>query len=195
MKALTCQGSGFPVAQWSRICLPAQETWVQVLIWEAPTCHRTTDSVPHNYWACVLAPVSCNYCAMRLRYWSLSTLEPALCNKRDHHNEKPTQHSWRAAPSRRNWGKPTYSNEDPSTAKNKINRCRESPTHLKHLLIVLINIQVVGFFRFLALIYLRFLVLWRRKWQPIPVFLPGNSHGQRTLADCSPQNLKELDMT
>ena len=25
---------------------------------------------------------------------------------------------------------------------------------------------------------------WRRKWQPIPVFLPGKSHGQRSLAAC-----------
>ena len=25
---------------------------------------------------------------------------------------------------------------------------------------------------------------WRRKWQPIPIFLPGKSHGQRSLADC-----------
>ena len=23
---------------------------------------------------------------------------------------------------------------------------------------------------------------WRRKWQPIPVFLPGEFHGQRSLA-------------
>ena len=27
---------------------------------------------------------------------------------------------------------------------------------------------------------------WRRKWQTTPVFLPGNSHGQRSLADYSP---------
>ena len=27
--------------------------------------------------------------------------------------------------------------------------------------------------------------LWRRKWQPTPVFLPGESHGQRSLADYS----------
>ena len=27
---------------------------------------------------------------------------------------------------------------------------------------------------------------WRRKWQPTPVFLPGESHGQRRLADYSP---------
>ena len=25
-------------------------------------------------------------------------------------------------------------------------------------------------------------VPWRRKWQPTPVFLPGKSHGQRSLA-------------
>ena len=27
---------------------------------------------------------------------------------------------------------------------------------------------------------------WRRKWQPTPVFLPGKSHGQRSLVGYSP---------
>ena len=27
--------------------------------------------------------------------------------------------------------------------------------------------------------------LWRRKWQPTPVFLPGKFHGQMSLAGCS----------
>ena len=27
---------------------------------------------------------------------------------------------------------------------------------------------------------------WRRNWQPSPVFLPGESHGQRSLVGCSP---------
>ena len=36
---------------------------------------------------------------------------------------------------------------------------------------------------------------WRRKWQPTPVFLPGESHGQRSLAGYSPQGCKELDTT
>ena len=36
---------------------------------------------------------------------------------------------------------------------------------------------------------------WRRKWQPPPVFLPWESHGQRSLADYSPWGCKELDMT
>ena len=36
---------------------------------------------------------------------------------------------------------------------------------------------------------------WRRKWQPTPVFLPGKSHGWRSLVGCSPWRRKELDMT
>ena len=36
---------------------------------------------------------------------------------------------------------------------------------------------------------------WRRKWQPTPVFLPGESHGRRSLVVYSPQGCKELDMT
>ena len=36
---------------------------------------------------------------------------------------------------------------------------------------------------------------WRRKWQPTPVFLLGQSHGQRSLAGYSPWGLKELEMT
>ena len=35
----------------------------------------------------------------------------------------------------------------------------------------------------------------RREWQPTPVFLPGKSHGQRSLACYSPWGCKELDMT
>ena len=36
---------------------------------------------------------------------------------------------------------------------------------------------------------------WRRKWQPIPVFLPGESQGQRGLSGSSPWGHKESDMT
>ena len=35
---------------------------------------------------------------------------------------------------------------------------------------------------------------WRREWLPTPVFLPGESHGQRGLAGYSPQRCKS-DMT
>ena len=36
---------------------------------------------------------------------------------------------------------------------------------------------------------------WRRNWQPTPVFLPGESHGWRSLVGCSPWGCKESDMT
>ena len=36
---------------------------------------------------------------------------------------------------------------------------------------------------------------WRRKWQPTPVLLPGESHGGRSLVCCSPWGHKESDMT
>ena len=36
---------------------------------------------------------------------------------------------------------------------------------------------------------------WRRKWQPTPVFLPGEAHGQRSLVGYSPWGRKESDTT
>ena len=38
-------------------------------------------------------------------------------------------------------------------------------------------------------------VLWRRKWQPTPVFLPEKFHGQRNLVGYSPWGHKESDTT
>ena len=38
-------------------------------------------------------------------------------------------------------------------------------------------------------------ILWRRKWQPTPVLLPGKSHGQRSLVGYSPWGHKESAMT
>ena len=36
---------------------------------------------------------------------------------------------------------------------------------------------------------------WRREWPPTPVFLPGESHGQRSLEGYSPWSCKESGMT
>jgi len=36
---------------------------------------------------------------------------------------------------------------------------------------------------------------WRRVWQPTPVYLPGESHGQRSLEGYSPWGHKESDTT
>ena len=36
---------------------------------------------------------------------------------------------------------------------------------------------------------------WRRAWQPTPVFLPAESHGQKGLSGYSPWGHKESDTT
>ena len=36
---------------------------------------------------------------------------------------------------------------------------------------------------------------WGRKWQPTPVFLPGESQGRGSLVGCRPWGRTELDMT
>ena len=38
-------------------------------------------------------------------------------------------------------------------------------------------------------------ILWRRKWQPTPVLLPGKSHGRRSVVGYSPWGCRESDMT
>ena len=72
------------VAQWLRIRLPMQGTWVRALVQEDPICCRTTKPVCHNYWACALEPASHNY-------WSLHATTTEACvprarapNKRSH---------------------------------------------------------------------------------------------------------------
>ena len=37
--------------------------------------------------------------------------------------------------------------------------------------------------------------LWRGEWQPTPVFLPGEFHGQRSLAGYNPWGHRDLDTT
>ena len=39
------------------------------------------------------------------------------------------------------------------------------------------------------------MIPWRRAWQPTPVFLPKEFHGQRSLVGYSPRDRKELDTT
>ena len=39
------------------------------------------------------------------------------------------------------------------------------------------------------------MIPWRREWLPTPVFLSGESYGQRSLTGYSPWGSKELDMT
>ena len=39
------------------------------------------------------------------------------------------------------------------------------------------------------------MLIWRRKWQPTPVFLPGESCGQGSLVGCCPWGRTESDTT
>ena len=81
------------VVQWLRIRLPIQGTRVRSLVKEDPTCREATKPVRHNYWACTLEPVSHNYWARMPQLLKPAHLEPMLCNKRSHHNEKPARHN------------------------------------------------------------------------------------------------------
>ena len=37
------------------------------------------------------------------------------------------------------------------------------------------------------------MIIWRRQWHPTPVFMPGKSHGWRSLVDYSPWGHEESD--
>ena len=77
------------VAQWLRICLPMQGTWVRALVREDPMCCGATKPVCLNYWACTLEPVSHNYWDCVPQLLKPACLEPMLLNKRSHRSEKP----------------------------------------------------------------------------------------------------------
>ena len=51
--------------------------------------HGATKPMCHNYWACALEPMSHNYWAHMSQLLKPAHLEPVLCNKRSHRNEKP----------------------------------------------------------------------------------------------------------
>jgi len=92
-------GGSSLVVQWLRICLPTQGTKVQSLGWKTSTHHGTMRPTCCNYWAC--------------------TLEPMLCKKRSHCDEKPACCNQRVAPTHRNWRKLVCSSEDPEQQKKK----------------------------------------------------------------------------
>ena len=65
------------MAQWLRIHLPMQGTWVWASVREDLTCHRATKPVCHNYRAHMPHLLKPEH------------LEPTLRNTRSHHSEKP----------------------------------------------------------------------------------------------------------
>ena len=72
----------------------------------------------------------------------------------------------------------------------------KSSTIVTELSISLFNSVSFCFMYFRALWLGEYMfIIWRRKWQPTPVFLPGESHGQRNLPGHSPWGHKESDTT
>ena len=60
---------------------------------------------------------------------------------------------------------------------------------------IMIRDQILEQQIILVLLSLKKLQGWRRKWQPTPVFLPREFHGQRSLAGYSPWGHKESEET
>ena len=108
----------FLVAQWLRIHLPMQGTWVRALGQEDPTCCGATKPLCHSYWACTLEPVSHNYWAHMPQLLKPTCLEPMLCNKRSHCNEKPVHHN-EELPHSLQLEKARAQQRRPNAAKNK----------------------------------------------------------------------------
>ena len=44
-------------------------------------------------------------------------------------------------------------------------------------------------------LFLNYMIIRRRQWQPTPVLLPGKFHGWRSLVGCSPWGREESDTT
>ena len=65
------------VAQWLRVCLPVQRTW----IWEDSTCCRSTG--PFHHRCCAGSPTATAE-PVGLKCWRLHTPEHVLCHKRIH---------------------------------------------------------------------------------------------------------------
>ena len=97
-------------AQWWRVRLPMQETWVQPLLWEDPTGRGATKPVSHSYWACALEPTNRNPEPTYPNYESLCTLK--VCAQ----HEKPLQWETHTPQPR---VAPTRHNQDPKKERKK----------------------------------------------------------------------------
>ena len=67
--------------------------------------------------------------------------------------------------------------------------CAEEPSRLQSMGLLRVGpdwVTSLSFFTFMH---------WRRKWQPTPVFLPGESQGRGSLVGCHLKGRTELDTT
>ena len=82
-----------------------------------------------------------------------------------------------------------------SEEQNKVKRMKRTKDSLRDLWdnIKHTNIQIIGVPEEEGKKHTE--TTWRRKWQPAPVFLPGKSHGWRSLVGYCPWGRKESDTT
>ena len=166
-----------------------QRTWVRSLVQEDPTWNGVSKPMWHNYWGHILKPKSLNYRACMSQLLKPVSLELKSCNKGSHDSEKAmhcNKEIVRLLQLEKVWEKAMAPHS--STVAWKI-PWMEEPGRL----------QSTGLLRvrhdWMTSLPLSTFMHWRRKWQPTPVFLPGESHGRRSLVGCSPWGCTEFDTT
>ena len=125
IKKIARQGTSL-VVQWLRIHLPMQETRVQSLVREDPTCPGGTKPMAHNYWACAGESASHNYWAHGPQLLKLSCLESMPHSTRSHHRETPT-HRNKSSPGSPQLGKAPTQQGEPCASINKQTKARQDP--------------------------------------------------------------------
>ena len=138
-------------------------------------------------------------------------LEPVFCNKRSHRNEKPSHHKEEQSPlttTRESPGQQGRPSKAKKKKKKKIKKSKEDkkaslmarivknsprlrpPQHTHTHTHTHTQCKRPEFDPWVRKIPWR-----RREWLLTPVFLPGISHGQRSLVDYNSWGCKESDTT
>ena len=127
------------VVRWTGIHLPMQGTQVQSPIWGDPTRRETAE--PHTATGPVLQslraatpdakPAGSNYWARVPQLLKPTLLEPVICNKRSHPNEKPMHCNQEWLP-HCNHRKLTHSSEDPEQSERERERKKKLQWGVTH---------------------------------------------------------------
>ena len=165
-----------------RIHLPTQETWVWSLIRKEPTCCRATKPLCCNHWACALKPESHNY-------WAHQAATTETCMP-----QSPCSTKRKATP----MSSLSTSTREQQLQWPKFTATREKPGEWHPTPVLLAwkipwmeepgRLQPMGSLRvgqdWATSLSLFIFMHWRRKWQPTPVSLPGESQGRGSLVGC-----------
>ena len=121
-------------------------TRVRALVREDPTCRGATKPMHHNCWSPrALEPMCSNYWAHGLQLLKPTCLEPVLCNKRSHHNEKPVHRNEESpllAATRESLRAATKTQRSQKKTKTKTKKESESTVYISNPLLVGKSIQI-----------------------------------------------------